>query len=114
MDPCIFCKIRDGKLPAKLVYQDELAVAFEDSNPQTATHVLVIPRKHVPSLNDLEPADEPLVGHLLLVGSKIAKERGIDGSGWRAVLNCNRDAGQTVFHIHLHVLGGRPMRWPPG
>jgi len=114
MDACIFCQIKEGKLPAKLVYEDELAVAFEDINPQAPTHVLVIPRKHLASLNDLEPEDEALVGHLLLVGKRIAKERGIDGSGWRAVLNTNRGAGQTVFHIHLHVLGGRAMRWPPG
>ncbi|HEY3447307.1 MAG TPA: histidine triad nucleotide-binding protein [Myxococcales bacterium] len=114
MDACIFCLIRDGKIPAKRVYEDDQAVAFEDTNPQAPTHVLVIPRKHVSSLNELEPADEALVGHLFSVGRKIAQERGIHGTGWRAVINTNRDAGQTVFHIHLHVLGGRSMRWPPG
>jgi len=114
MDGCIFCQIRDRKLPAKLVYEDELAVAFEDLNPQAPTHILVIPRKHIATLNDLKPEDETLVGHLLTVGKAIATERGIAQSGWRAVLNCNSDAGQTVFHLHLHVLGGRKMHWPPG
>ena len=114
MDACIFCQIESGKIPAKRVYEDERAIAFEDINPQAPTHVLVIPRKHVSSLNELQEADEALVGHLCSVGAKIARERGIDGTGWRAVINTNRDAGQTVFHIHLHVLGGRSMRWPPG
>jgi len=114
MTSCLFCEIRDHKLPAKIIYEDELALAFEDVNPQAPTHVLVIPRKHIASLNDLEPEDESLVGHLLSVAKKIAKERGHDSRGWRAVFNCNREAGQTVFHIHLHVLGGRAMSWPPG
>lgn len=114
MDPCLFCKIRDGEIPCRKVFEDDLAVAFEDINPQAPTHVLVIPRRHVPSLNDLEPADEGLVGHLYSVAAKIAKDRGIAERGWRAVMNCNGDAGQTVFHLHLHVLGGRPMGWPPG
>jgi len=114
MDACIFCQVRDGKIPAKKVFEDEQAVAFEDINPQAPTHVLVIPRKHIASLNDLDPADEAIVGHLFSVGRKMAAERGIAATGWRAVINTNRDAGQTVFHIHLHVLGGRSMRWPPG
>ncbi|MGC4122872.1 MAG: histidine triad nucleotide-binding protein [Myxococcales bacterium] len=114
MDACIFCLIRDGKIPAKKVYEDDRAVAFEDVNPQAPTHVLVIPRKHITSLNELEAGDEALVGHLFSVGKQIAKERGVDGTGWRTVINTNQDAGQTVFHIHLHVLGGRSMRWPPG
>jgi len=114
MDPCIFCEIRDGTRSGRKVFEDELAVAFEDVNPQAPTHVLVIPRKHIPTLNDIAPEDEALVGHLLAVGAKIARDRGHAGRGWRAVLNCDREAGQSVFHIHLHVLGGRPMRWPPG
>ena len=114
MDACLFCQIRDRRLSARWVYEDDLALAFEDVRPQAPTHVLVIPRKHIATLNDLLPEDEGLLGHLLSVGGKIAKERGIDGTGWRAILNCNRDAGQTVFHVHLHVLGGREMRWPPG
>lgn len=114
MDACIFCKIRDGEIPARLVHQDPLALAFEDINPQAPTHVLVIPRKHIPTLNDLAEEDEGLAGHLLAVGAKIARERGFADRGWRAVFNTHREAGQTVFHIHLHVLGGRPLEWPPG
>jgi len=114
MDPCIFCKIRDGELPARKVYEDDLAVAFEDVSPRAPTHVLVIPRKHIPTLNDLAVEDEPLIGHLLAVGAAIARERGHAERGWRAVLNCNREAGQTVFHVHVHVLGGRLLGWPPG
>jgi histidine triad (HIT) family protein len=111
---CLFCKIVAKQIPAKLVREDADTVAFEDINPQAPTHVLVIPRKHVATVNDLAPEDEALVGKLLRAGAAIAKERGIDGSGWRAVLNTNGHAGQTVFHIHLHVLGGRAMAWPPG
>jgi histidine triad (HIT) family protein len=111
---CLFCDIRDGKRPSRKVHEDELALAFEDVNPQAPTHVLIIPRKHIATLNDLAPEDAPLLGHMLLLAAKIARERGHDAAGWRAVFNCNREAGQTVFHVHLHVLGGRPMRWPPG
>jgi len=114
MEPCIFCKIRDGEIPARLVHQDDLCLAFDDVHPQAPMHVLVIPRKHVESLNELQAADEALAGHLLTVGAAVAKERGFSGRGWRAVFNTNREAGQTVFHLHLHVLGGRPMDWPPG
>ncbi|MBI5546449.1 MAG: histidine triad nucleotide-binding protein [Deltaproteobacteria bacterium] len=114
MESCIFCRIRDDELPARKVYEDELVVAFEDLNPQAPTHVLVIPRRHIATLNDLQPDDEPLVGHMLAVGAKMAAQRGHAARGWRAVFNNQREAGQTVFHIHLHVLGGRPMEWPPG
>ena len=114
MPDCLFCGIVEGKIPAKKVYEDAQAVAFEDINPQAPTHLLVIPRRHVATLNDLAPEDEGLVGHLVAVASKLAKERGHAEHGYRTVLNCNRDAGQTVFHIHLHLLGGRPMEWPPG
>ena len=112
--PCLFCRIRDGEIPAKKVFEDEKALAFEDINPQAPTHVLVIPREHVPTLNDLTPEHDALVGHLMRVGARIAKERGHAEPGWRAVFNCNAGAGQTVFHIHMHVLGGRKFRWPPG
>ena len=95
------------------MHEDELCTAFEDINPQAPTHVLVIPRKHIPTLLDLEEADAAQVGHLVRVAAKIARERGIT-DGFRAVLNTNAGAGQTVFHIHLHLLGGRPFRWPPG
>jgi histidine triad (HIT) family protein len=114
MSDCLFCRIRDGKLPSKTVYEDEQVLAFEDVNPQAPTHVLVIPRKHIPTLNDVQPEDEPLLGHMLRVGARIAQERGIAAPGFRSVMNCNRMAGQTVFHIHLHVLGGRALGWPPG
>jgi histidine triad (HIT) family protein len=114
MDDCLFCKIAAGQIPAKVVHQDDDAVAFVDINPQAPTHLLVIPRKHIPTLNDLAPEDDVLVGKLHRLAAKLAAERGIAAEGWRAVVNTNRGAGQTVFHIHVHVLGGRPMTWPPG
>jgi histidine triad (HIT) family protein len=115
MPDCLFCKIVAGKIPAKLVHQDEDTVAFEDINPQAPLHVLVIPRQHVAStMNELTPAQDQVMGKLYRVAAAIAKERGVAESGWRAVMNANRDAGQTVFHVHLHVLGGRPFSWPPG
>jgi histidine triad (HIT) family protein len=114
MADCLFCKIRDGQVPAKMVHEDEHCFAFRDINPQAATHVLVVPRKHIPTLNDLDEADAALAGHLLVVAAKVARDEGHADAGWRAVYNVNRGAGQTVFHIHLHVLGGRPFGWPPG
>ncbi len=114
MEDCLFCKIRDRQIPSRIVHEDEKAIAFEDLQPQAPTHVLIIPRKHIATLNDLTPEDESLVGHLVLVGAKIARERGHAEQGWRTVFNCNREAGQTVFHIHMHLLGGRNMGWPPG
>ncbi len=114
MDDCLFCKIAAGQVPAKVVHQDDDAVAIVDINPQAPTHLLVIPRKHIPTLNDLSPEDDALVGKLHRVAAKLAADRGIAQEGWRAVFNTNRGVGQTVFHIHLHVLGGRQMTWPPG
>jgi histidine triad (HIT) family protein len=114
MPDCLFCKIASGEIPAKVVHQDVDMVAFEDINPQAPTHLLVIPRKHIPTMNDLAPEDDALVGKLYRTAARLAKERGIAGPGWRAVMNANRDAGQTVFHLHLHLLGGRVMTWPPG
>ncbi len=114
MDDCLFCKIAAGKIPARLVHQDDDSVAFVDVNPQAPTHLLVIPRKHIPTANDLTPADDALLGKLYRVAAKLASEHGIAAEGWRAVVNTNRGAGQTVFHLHLHVLGGRAMGWPPG
>lgn len=114
-DPdCLFCKIVDGRIPAKIVHDDALCLAFEDVNPKSPVHVLVIPKGHVATTNDLLPEDEPMVGHLVTVAARIAKERGIDGSGYRTVLNCNPAAGQSVFHVHLHLMGGRSFGWPPG
>ena len=111
---CLFCRIIAGERPARFVHQDERLVAIEDINPQAPVHVLVIPRRHIATLNDLTPEEEGLVGELVRRAAIIAKDRGIDQSGYRTVFNCNRGAGQSVFHIHLHVLGGRRMGWPPG
>jgi histidine triad (HIT) family protein len=114
MEDCLFCKICDRQIPSRIVHEDEKAIAFEDLQPQAPTHILIIPRKHIATLNDLAPEDESLVGHLVAVGAKIARQRGHAEQGWRTVFNCNREAGQTVFHIHMHLLGGRTMGWPPG
>jgi histidine triad (HIT) family protein len=114
MADCIFCKIRDGQVPAKVVHKDEVCMALEDINPQAPTHLLVIPLKHVPTVNDLTPEDREMVGQLYLTAAQLARQRGHAESGYRLVMNTHRHAGQTVFHIHLHVLGGRPMEWPPG
>jgi histidine triad (HIT) family protein len=111
-DQCLFCRIVRREIPATLVAETEDCVAFRDINPQAPVHVLVVPREHVPSLNDAN--DAAMVGRLALVAADIAKREGISDGGYRTVINTNADAGQTVFHIHLHLLGGRPMKWPPG
>jgi len=114
MSGCIFCRIAEREAPAALLYEDEQCLAFQDSHPQARVHVLVIPRRHISSLNAAAAADEALLGHLLRVGAHIAREKGIDGAGFRTVINTNSAAGQSVYHIHVHILGGRIMRWPPG
>ena len=114
MSDCLFCKIVAGEIPAKKVYEDAEVVAFDDIQPQAPVHVLVIPRKHVATLNDLAPEDDAVAGKLLRVAARIAKERGIADRGWRATVNVNRDAHQLVFHVHLHLMGGRAFGWPPG
>jgi len=114
MADCIFCKIASGEIDAKKVFEDEDLVAFEDIRPQAPVHILIIPRRHIATVNDLTDEDAELVGRLVLAARRIAAERGIAESGYRLVLNCNRDSGQEVFHIHLHLLGGRKMTWPPG
>ena len=114
MKECLFCRIAAGEIPASLVYQDERLLAFRDINPQAPGHVLVIPRKHIATLNELSEKDDALVGEMVRRGAAIAKELGFGESGYRTVFNCNAEAGQTVFHIHLHVLGGRRLGWPPG
>ncbi len=114
MSDCIFCKIAEKKIPARIVYEDEHAIAFEDVNPQAPVHTLVIPKKHISTLLDLKEEDNDLVGHLLKVANKIAKDKGIAERGFRIVTNCNPESGQTVYHIHFHILGGRQMHWPPG
>ena len=111
---CLFCRIVAGEIPAKRIYEDQDLVAFEDINPQAPMHVLIVPRQHVPTLNDLDADTDSLVGSIVRRAAAIAKERGYEASGYRTVFNCNADAGQTVFHIHLHVLGGRRLGWPPG
>jgi len=111
---CIFCKIIDGQIPADLIYQDDSIVAFRDINPHAPTHVLIIPKKHIEKISDLNEEDEGLVGKMVLVAKKIAEDEGISESGFRLVFNNNKDAGQEVFHIHLHLLGGRKFSWPPG
>ena len=111
---CIFCEVAAHEKPAKIVYEDEHCVVLHDINPKAPVHLLVIPRKHISSLNDDLENDKALLGHLLSVVGRMAKEQGIDGTGYRAVINTNAEAGQTVFHLHIHVLGGRILRWPPG
>jgi histidine triad (HIT) family protein len=111
---CLFCKIVAGEIPSKRIHEDDHLVAFEDINPQAPVHVLVIPKRHIATLNDLAPGDDSLVGEMVRRGAAIAKERGYADRGYRTVLNCNSDAGQTVFHIHLHLLAGRHFTWPPG
>jgi histidine triad (HIT) family protein len=114
MSECLFCKIVERTIPAPLVYEDELVVAFDDINPQAPTHTLVIPRKHVTSIAELQDSDVQLLGRLMLAGNKIAKLKGIDDAGFRLVVNTGAHGGQSVFHLHLHVLGGRHLVWPPG
>jgi histidine triad (HIT) family protein len=114
MSECIFCKIVEKAIPAALVYEDDLVVAFDDINPQALIHTLVIPRKHVASVAELQDSDVGLLGHLMLAGNKIAKLKRIADTGYRFVVNTGAHGGQTVFHLHLHVLGGRHMAWPPG
>ncbi len=114
MADCLFCRIIAGEIPATFVHQDEHVVAIRDINPQAPLHVLVIPRRHIATLNDLEAADEGLMGRVVRSAARIATEHGHAEGGYRTVFNCNRLAGQTVFHIHLHLLAGRALAWPPG
>jgi histidine triad (HIT) family protein len=111
---CIFCRIVTGEIPATKVHEDDRLVAFKDLNPQAPMHVLIVPRQHIASLNDLEPSHDALVGEMIRLAAALAKSHGYDARGYRTVFNCNADAGQTVFHIHLHVLAGRKFAWPPG
>jgi len=111
-DQCLFCKIVRKEIPAKIVEETDDCVAFRDVNPQAPLHILVVPKAHVPSLN--EATDAAMIGKLSLLAAQIAKREGVSEAGYRTLINTNRDAGQTVFHIHLHLLAGRPMKWPPG
>ena len=114
MTDCLFCKIVNREIPAAIVFEDDRVLAFSDINPQAPTHVLVIPKRHIASLNDIGVEDDQLVGELVRRAAALAKDRGLSAGGYRTVFNTNRDAGQTVFHVHLHLLGGRSMSWPPG
>ncbi len=111
---CIFCQIIAGETPATIVYRDDRALAFEDLNPQAPVHVLVIPHEHLESLDEASQRDEALLGHLLRIAARIANERGLSESGYRTVINTGAGAGQSVFHLHAHVIGGRALSWPPG
>ncbi|MEA2568659.1 MAG: histidine triad family protein [Acidobacteriota bacterium] len=113
-DRCLFCRIASGEISAKKVHEDADVVAFEDINPQAPTHVLVVPRKHIPSLDDLTDADAQVVGTVLTRAAQIARNLHLDSDGYRLVINNGEAAGQTVFHIHFHILGGRNFGWPPG
>jgi histidine triad (HIT) family protein len=114
VNECLFCGIIQGKVKGDVVYQDDSIVAFKDINPKAPVHILVVPRKHIATLTDLEPADGAVIGAIFTVAGKLAEERGIAQKGYRVVVNCGADAGQTVFHLHYHLLGGRRMSWPPG
>jgi len=113
VENCLFCKIAAGEIPSKIVYQDQDVVAFEDINPQAPHHVLFIPRRHIASMANLTIEDGPVLAALFIAAAKVARERGIDESGYRFVANVGPDAGQSVFHLHFHLIGGRPMGWPP-
>lgn len=114
MSDCLFCKIINGDIPGDIVYQDEHVLGFNDINPQAPHHVLFIPRKHISSINDIQKEDAEVVGQLFLAAKQVAAERGVAEAGYRVTMNCGEHAGQTVFHIHLHMLAGRGFSWPPG
>ena len=114
LNDCLFCKMVSGEIKPDTVFENDKVLAFRDINPQAPTHVLVIPKEHIATINDLDESHRDLVGELYLAAREIARAEGIDESGFRTVINCNEDSGQTVFHVHLHLLGGRRMHWPPG
>jgi len=111
---CLFCKIVTGEIPAKRVHEDDELLAFEDIKPEAPVHVLIVPKRHIATLNDLNSGDDAIVGSMIRLAARLAKDRGVDTAGYRTVFNCNSHAGQTVFHIHLHLLAGRRLGWPPG
>ncbi|HEX7976862.1 MAG TPA: histidine triad nucleotide-binding protein [Anaerolineales bacterium] len=114
MDNCAFCKIIAGEAPGQVLYRDELVTAFRDIHPAAPSHVLIVPNRHIASVNHLGPEDEPLMGHLLTVARELAQREGIERSGYRLIMNTGPNAGQAVFHLHLHLLGGQHMRFPMG
>ena len=111
---CLFCKIIQDKIPSKKVYEDDTIIAFEDVSPQAPVHILIIPKKHIPTSLEIEEEDNELIGRMFQVANRIAADREVAEKGFRIVMNCNHGAGQTVFHLHLHLLAGRSMHWPPG
>ncbi len=111
---CLFCKIINKEIPSKIVYEDDKILAFEDVSPQAPVHILIIPKKHISTSLDIKDEDNELIGLMAQTANKIAKDKGVAEKGFRTVMNCNKDAGQTVFHIHMHLLAGRAMQWPPG
>ena len=113
-DDCLFCKIISGEIQGDVVYQDDDVYAFRDINPQAPTHILIVPKRHIPSMNEAVSGDAELLGKLLVAAARIAKDEGVSEDGYRLVINTNRGAGQSVFHVHVHLLGGRQMGWPPG
>ena len=114
-DPdCLFCKIIDNRIPSKLVHRDRFAIAFEDINPQAPTHILIVPHKHIPDIQSMNEGDRELIGHLFFIAQKLAVMLGLEKRGYRLVINNGQDAGQAVFHVHLHLLSGRAFAWPPG
>lgn len=114
MSDCLFCKMVSGEIAPDTVYENDDVLAFRDIDPQAPTHVLVVPKQHIARLNDLNDDNAGLIGEMMLAAVQVARQEGISEQGYRTLLNCNADGGQTVFHIHLHLLGGRVMRWPPG
>lgn len=111
---CLFCKIVKKEIPAKTVYEDDEVLAFEDLNPQAPVHILIIPKKHIATSLDIQDEDNALIGRLFQAANRLAREKGVAEKGFRTVMNCNRGAGQSVFHIHLHLIAGRVLNWPPG
>ena len=114
MNDCVFCRILKREVPASIIYEDDKVIAFDDIAPKAPIHKIIIPREHIETINDLESKHNELIGHMMQVAKKLAKEYGIAESGYRVLTNCNRDGGQVVFHLHMHLLGGRSLTWPPG
>ncbi len=114
MADCLFCKIINKEINSDILFEDDDVLAFRDINPQAPTHILIVPQKHISTINDLQQEDEALTGKIILTAQSLVKQENIDENGYRLVFNCNSDGGQEVYHIHLHLLGGRQMQWPPG
>lgn len=111
---CLFCKLIDRKINSNILYEDDLVIVFDDIRPQAPQHKLIIPKRHIATVNDLQVEDKDLIGYMILIGKRLAQDIGISDQGYRLVLNCNPQGGQEVYHIHIHLLGGRQMHWPPG